>query len=204
MISLLKTLSNFVRSVVSNYKLVEPIADSTQSKSEKSELESQSAATADQKRQTALLEREIRTNRKFTLAEAIGREGGSFMKGESSIPRPLRATTRINQFITTHTQDPAGAFATTLSSWVTNDIRVSRQLDTPLVALNQVIESTLKEPTSFIEFFRQVAIAQSKLTGDRPYFQQLNQPPHPEADHTHDSIRAALVQLLQDLSADVD
>ncbi|MGB3668789.1 MAG: hypothetical protein WA984_01660, partial [Phormidesmis sp.] len=47
--------------------------------------------------QTDDLQTEIRLARKFSLAEAIGREGGSFMKGESAIPRPLRAATELNR-----------------------------------------------------------------------------------------------------------
>ena len=145
------------------------------------------------------LEREIRMERKFSLAEAIGREGGSFMKGESTIPRPLRAIAQINQFITTHLGDPTGALSTTLQTWACHDIRLSRQLDTPLVALDQIVTGLILEPTTFCEFARQVAIAQSKLTGDRPYFQLLDQPPHPDADYTHASIRAELTDLQQHL-----
>ena len=139
--------------------------------------------------------------RQFSLAEAIGREGGSFMKGESTIPRPLRAATEVNQFVTTHLADPTGPVATTLRDWVSHDIRLSRQLDTPLVALAQVVESILAEPTTLSEFARQVAIAHSHVTGDRPYFQKLNTPPHPQADHTFNSITADLTELLQQIEA---
>ena len=149
----------------------------------------------------ATLQNEIRRQRKFSLSEAIGRESGSFMKGESTIPRPLRATAQINQFINAHIKDSTSAFSTTLQSWACNDIRVSRQLDTPLVALDQMIASLLLDPTSFYEFARQVAIAHSQLTGDRPYFQQPNQPPYPKADYTHASIRAELTDLQQHLHA---
>ena len=147
------------------------------------------------------LQNEIRMQRKFSLAEAIGREGGSFMKGESTVPRPLRAIAQINQFITAHLSEPTSALSTTLQSWVCNDIRVSRQLDTPLVALDQVIESLLLEPIDFYEFARQTAIAHSQVTGDRPCFQSPNQPPHPEADYTHASIRAELTDLQQHLQS---
>ncbi len=122
------------------------------------------------------------------------------MKGESAIPRPLRATTRISQFITTHAHEPTGAFATALFTWASTDIRVSRQLDTPLIALHQIIHSLLSDPTTFCEFARQVAIAQSKITGDRPYFQQYKQPAHPEAEQTHQTIRTELTELLTHLS----
>ncbi len=147
------------------------------------------------------LQREIRAERKFSLAEAIGREGGSFMKGESAIPRPLRATNAIKQFITTHSDDPTGALATELYVWSIADIRVSRQLDTPLGALFEIVESLLSESTTFYEFARRIAIAQAKLTGDRPHFQKPNQLPLPEAEHTHDSIKQYLLDIAKQLEA---
>lgn len=146
------------------------------------------------------LQREIRQGRKFSLAEAIGREGGSFMKGESAIPRPVRAANAIKQYLNSQLVDPSSAFATTLFTWVTADIRVSRQLDTPLVALEQILESLLNESTTFYEFSRQVAIAQSHITGNRPHFQQPGRPPLPHADYTHESIKELMSELLQPLT----
>ncbi|MGD1867380.1 MAG: hypothetical protein ACFB0D_22755 [Phormidesmis sp.] len=143
------------------------------------------------------LQREIRKGRKFSLAEAIGREGGSFMKGESAVPRPVRANNAIKQFLDSQLIDTSSAFATTLFTWAKADIRVSRQLDTPLVALAQILESLLSEPTTFYEFYRQVAIAQATITGDRPHFQQPGEPPHPEADYSHKLIRTQLLELLE-------
>jgi hypothetical protein len=151
------------------------------------------------KREAKDIEREIRAKRKFSLAEAIGREGGSFMKGESAIPRPLRAANEIKQFIATFSPAPSGVLASELTLWATADVRVSRQLDTPLVALAQIVDSLLGEPIAFYEFARRVAIAQSKLTGDRPYFQQPDQPAHPEADYTHSNIRQYLLDISQHL-----
>ncbi len=138
------------------------------------------------------LQAEIRAARKFSLAEAIGREGGSFMKGESMIPRPLRATTAINQFIAAHLTDPASALSSTLQAWAKDDIRIARQLDKPLVALMQIIESILSDPATFGEFARQVAIAQSRLTGDRAIF---------SPEMTHEPIKADLTALLVRLKA---
>ena len=155
---------------------------------------------------SSAIQREIRQQRKFSLAEAIGREGGSFMKGESTIPRPLRAIAKINQFITTYLPDPTNALSTTLQAWARDDVRVSRQLDTPLVALAQIIDSVLSEPTTLCEFARQVAIAHSQLTGEnvvfpreiRPHAQRLNQPPL-EATYTYTAIKSELSTLLDRL-----
>lgn len=145
------------------------------------------------------IEAEIRATRKFSLADAIGKEGGSFLRSGSTIPRPLQAANVITHFIQTHTTEPTGAFSTTLQAWSCQDIRLSQQLDNPLNALASIIESLLGEPTSFYEFARQIAIAQSQLTGDRPYFQRPNQPPHPDADYTHDAIQSELRHLQQQL-----
>lgn len=151
------------------------------------------------------IQREIREQRKFSLAEAIGREGGSLLKGESTIPRPLRAITEINQFITTHMSDPTSALTTTLQAWAGDDIRVSRQLDTPLVALAQMVESILTQPTMLCEFARQVAIAHSQLTGDDIVFpspirprQLLNQLPR-EPAYPCTAISSELSTLLEQL-----
>ncbi|MFK8184677.1 MAG: hypothetical protein AB8B99_15005 [Phormidesmis sp.] len=145
------------------------------------------------------VEAEIRASRKFSLADAIGKEGGSFLRSGSTIPRPLQAANIITHFIQSHTSEPTGPFSTTLQLWSCQDIRLSRQLDKPLSALAEIIASLLDESTTFYEFARQIAIAHSNLTGDRPYFQAPNQPPHPDADYTHDAIRAELIRLQQQL-----
>jgi hypothetical protein len=151
---------------------------------------SQATAISPVTQQTDALQYEIRAQRKFSLAEAIGREGGSFMKGESLIPRPLRATTAINQFIVAHLKDPTSALSVTLQAWAKDDIRLARQLDSPLVALTQIIEGILNEPTTLGEFARQVAIAHSQLTGDQAIFAK---------DTTHEPIKADLLVLLAQL-----
>ena len=153
---------------------------------------------------TESITKEIRASRQFSIAEAIGREGGSFLKGESSIPRPVRAAAAVQQFINTHSIQPTGVLSTTLCTWVCNDIRLSRQLDTPLVALLQVVDSLLLGSTAFVEFGRQVAIAHSKETGDRPYFQAINQPPHPDAHYSHHRIKTELAQLQTILQAHLE
>lgn len=168
---------------------------------------SQSARTEkapEQRSYSQSLEREIRSQRKFTLAEAIGREGGSFIKDESAIPRPLRAIAQINHFIAIHSPDPNSPFSDVLKLWAKEDLRVSRHLDAPLTALTQIIQSLLNDPETFQEFFRRVAIAQSQLTGDRPYFQQPNCPPHPDAVYSHKSVKHQLSEILHKLQQDLN
>ncbi|MEM6450262.1 MAG: hypothetical protein AAF703_08115 [Cyanobacteria bacterium P01_D01_bin.105] len=141
------------------------------------------------------IEADIRATRKFSLADAIGKEGGGFLRSGSTIPRPLQATNVIDHFIQTHTREPTSALATTLQQWSHHDIRLSQRLDAPLSALAALVDALLTEPTTFYEFARQIAIAHGQLTGERPHFQQPNHPPHPDADYTHDSIRTELTHL---------
>src|SRR5258708_24802077 len=58
----------------------------------------------------AELEREIRKERKFTLAEAIGRMAGpGAMKGESPIARMQQAGVEIENWLIRHLADAGGA-----------------------------------------------------------------------------------------------
>ena len=52
-----------------------------------------------QKEQDELIKREILRERKFSIAEAIGREGGSFIKGHSPIPRLDQVISHLTVFI---------------------------------------------------------------------------------------------------------
>jgi hypothetical protein len=55
------------------------------------------------------LEREIRQERKFTLAEAIGRLAGpGAMKGESPVTRLRQAVAEIQEYLDRHLVDAAG------------------------------------------------------------------------------------------------
>ncbi|WP_448561254.1 hypothetical protein [Trichothermofontia sp.] len=60
------------------------------------------------------LEREIRAGREFSITDLIAQEGGSFLKGESPIPRPLQAEAEIRLFLERHLSDASGAIRATL------------------------------------------------------------------------------------------
>src|SRR5262245_45236130 len=83
---------------------------------------------------------EILAGRKFSLAEAIGREGGAFLKGESPLPQLLRARAEINLFIDRNLTDPAGALKAVLQTLVAaDDVYISRHLSSPLDALGEFL-----------------------------------------------------------------
>ncbi|MEO0397765.1 MAG: hypothetical protein AAF243_17525, partial [Cyanobacteria bacterium P01_A01_bin.137] len=147
------------------------------------------------------LQRRIRAERKFSLGEAIGREGGSFLK-DSQMPRPLRALTAINGLIDRYLSDRDGALQLCLKNWVKTDGRIGQYLDEPLVALQLIVTDIVEQPQILCEFARQVTVRWGKLNGERPHFQKLGEDAHPEAAYSHDSIRGVLTVLLERLSAD--
>ncbi|MEA5535194.1 hypothetical protein [Crocosphaera sp. XPORK-15E] len=151
------------------------------------------------------IQQEILSGRKFSLAEAIGREGGDFLKGESPVPKLLQATTEIKTFIAQNLQDSSGALQIILQTWVTNDeAGVSQYLNTPLDALRQLLKTILDHPELLYELVRQVDFKWGQLYDERPYFQSPGQTPHPDDEYTHESVKAMLLTLLNTLETSIN
>lgn len=134
--------------------------------------------------------------RKFSLSEAIGREGCSLLKGsQAMVPRPLRSLAVINGWIDQNLRDPNGALQACLKQWVKTDVRLGKYLDKPLVALHAMVTDIVQQPQILYEFARQVAVEWGHMSGERPYFQKPGMAPHPEAMYAHESIRDVLAEL---------
>lgn len=147
------------------------------------------------------LQREIRAERKFSLHEAIGREGGSFLKGsQAMVPRPLRALAVINKLVDQHLDDRNGALQICLKRWVKTDGRVGKYLDEPLLALRAIVSDIVLQPQTLYEFARQVAIEWGHMNGERPQFQKPGADAQADAVYSHKSIKAILDRLLKQLS----
>ncbi|CCQ58634.1 MULTISPECIES: hypothetical protein [Crocosphaera] len=146
------------------------------------------------------IQREILAGRKFSLAEAIGREGGDFLKGESPVPKLVQATTEINTFIAINLQDSSGALQAVLQTWIsTDEAGVSKNLDSPLTALKQMLDNIIDNSELLYELVRQVDFQWEKMYDERPYFQSPGQPPHPDDEYTHESVEEKLKSLLTKL-----
>lgn len=142
-----------------------------------------------------LLLKDIIESRPYSLAEAIGREGGTFLKGESTVPKLVQVITAINTFIDRNLIDPSAALQAILHQWVKGDPRVSEYKQTPLVALEKILQSVIDNPHLLYELVRQVDIKWGQMYGERPYFQQPGQVPHPNDEYTHESVRKDLLDL---------
>lgn len=147
--------------------------------------------------QNIALQREILSGRQFSFAEAIAREGGNFLKGESPVPKPLQALTAINSFIKQNLSDSSGALQAVLYDWVKSDPRVHQHLDLPLNALSEILVPIIDNQNLLHEFVRQVDCKWGQIYVERPYFQQPGQLPHPLDEYTHESVYLKLKELLK-------
>jgi hypothetical protein len=144
------------------------------------------------------LQRDMLRGRSFTLADFIAQEGGDFLKGESPVPKLLQVTTEIKQFIAANLGDSSGALQAILQIVIDEEIgKVSQNFDSPLQALRLILEEILGNRSLLYELVHRVDMQWGQMYGERPFFQQPNQSPHPEDEYTHDSVREKLTKLLE-------
>ena len=148
------------------------------------------------------IQQELRLSRPFSLADVIGQEAGSFMKGESPVPKLMQLRGEALQGLKEHLTDRHGALQSVLQRWLAADeTRLSRHLEAPINALKDLLESILASPETLYELVRQTDVTWGHLYDERPHFQRPGQAAHPDDEYTHESVRLALVDCLQRLRA---
>ena len=68
-------------------------------------------------------------------------------------------------------------------------------MQTPIVALSEILESIIDNQQLLYELVRQVDFRWSQIYDERPYFQQPGQAPHPDDEYTHESVYQKLIEL---------
>jgi hypothetical protein len=150
----------------------------------------------------AELEREIRKERKFTLAEAIGRLAGpGAMKGESPVTRMQQAEIEIRSWLTSHLLDAGGALQVVLHRRVKGSDILLNNPDQPLVVLASYCQRVLGSDYLLEELVRESDMEWGRVMGERPYFEKEGSPRHPDDPYTVESVRNALSGLLEQLAA---
>ncbi len=147
------------------------------------------------------IQRDILSGQKYSLANAIAREGGNFLKGESPVPKLVQVTTAINLFIDRNLPDSSGGLQAVLKRWVKADPIVSQNLESPLTSLEKILEKILENQELFYEIVRQADVKWGEMYEERPYFQKPGQPAHPEDEYSHESVRNKLSSLKEKLSS---
>jgi hypothetical protein len=149
----------------------------------------------------AELEREIRKERKFTLAEAIGRLAGpGAMKGESPVARMQQAGVEIETWLRSHLVDPGGALQVVLLRGVKESELLLNNLDQPLIVLGGYCQQVLRSDYLLEELVRRVDTEWGRVFGERPYFDKKGSPPDPDDPYTVASVRKTLSGLLEQLA----
>src|SRR5262245_8916461 len=149
----------------------------------------------------AELEREIRQGREFTLEEAIGRMAGpGAMKGVSPITRLQQAAAEIQEYLDRHLVDAAGALSVVLLRQVNESDLLLKSFEQPLVALAGYVRHVLGSEYALKELVREADVEWGRVFDERPYFDRDGCPPEAGDPYTLESVRAALVQLIETLS----
>jgi hypothetical protein len=161
--------------------------------------------SADEKKQRseadAELEREIRKERKFTLAEAIGRLAGpGAMKGVSPIAPMQQAGVEIETWLRYHLADAGGGLEVALLRRVKGSELLLNNYDQPLIVLAGCCQRILGSDHLLEELVRDADIEWGRVLGERPYFEKEGSPAHADDPYTVDSVRKTLSGLLEQLA----
>ena len=149
----------------------------------------------------AELEREIPKDRKFTLAEAIGRLAGpGAMKGESPVTRMQQAEVEIESWLESHLADAGGALRVVLHRHVKGSELLLNNLDQPLLVLASYCQRVLDSDYRLRELVGDADIEWRRVMGERPYFEKEGSPRHPDDPYTVESVRNALSGLFEQLA----
>jgi hypothetical protein len=149
------------------------------------------------------LEREIRKERKFTLAEAIGRMAGpGAMKGVSPVTRAQQAAVEIENWLRHHL--PAGntELEVVLLRCIKGSELLLHNFEQPLVVLAAYCQQALGSDYRLQELVRQADVEWGQVQGERPYFDQAGSPPNPDDPYTFESVRRTLTGLIEQLAAE--
>ena len=149
-------------------------------------------------REDAELEREIRSQRKFSLAEAIGRTAGDLMKGASPVTLKRQAEIEIEQFLEAHFADTEGALTVVLLRRVLeSELLLEGGCERPLAAMAGVSEQILASPARLGRFVRRVDAEWGRIYSERPFFETGEAPADPDDPYTVASVRELLTRLRQ-------
>ena len=152
--------------------------------------------TDDEDEYKRTVEREARMGRTFSLADAVGREGGGFFRGASPVPRLQQVQAELSRFVSDYVRDASGALRAVLVRQImTHDTIVAEHFDEPLAALEVILNRVLDNDARYYELVREVDAEWGRLMLERPCFQEPGEPADEDDEYTHDSVRVELLSL---------
>ncbi len=146
----------------------------------------------------AELEREIRKERKFSIAEAIGRMAGpGAMKGESPIARHEQAAVEIENWLRHNMPPGNGELEVVLFRRVKESEILLKNFAKPLFGLEACCRQIVESDYRLRELVRDADVEWGRVFGEKPYFDQDGAPPSPDDPYTIESVRAAIGTLIK-------
>ncbi len=153
------------------------------------------------KNEPAELVDEIRKGRKFSLAEAVGRQAGGNLKGASPIPSAQQLLLQIEAVLDTHLPDSEGSLTRTiLAQFSDNPPLLAQHFDDANGALIEFLNSILDTPANLAELVRQADARWGRDYDERPHFEKSGQAPDAADPYTRNGVRILLSALRHNLT----
>jgi hypothetical protein len=148
----------------------------------------------------AELEREIRKERKFTLAEAIGRMAGpGAMKGVSPITRKQQAVIEIDNWLRQHMATAEAELQVVLVRLIEGSEVLLSNYDQPLAVLAACCQRVLDSDDRLRELVREADVEWGRVFGERPRFDVAGSAPRADDPYTFESVRKTLSAIVKQL-----
>lgn len=144
----------------------------------------------------AELEREIRSRREFSVAEAIARHNSDLLKGASPVTLKRQAEFVIERYLEVRLDDTEGALRVVLRRRIRESERLlSTGYEEPLEALSGLTAGILGSEASLRRFVAAVDAEWGRIYSERPHFELPGRPADRGDPYTIASVRAALESL---------
>lgn len=148
------------------------------------------------------LEREVRSQRKFSIAEAIGRQNADLLKGASPVTLKRQAELQIEHYLESALEDPEGALQVVLLRRVRESaLLLESGYEAPLAALAGAVERLLGSEPRLQRFVTAIDAEWGRIYSERPYFEGQGRTPDRRDPYTIASVRATLASLVAELDS---
>jgi hypothetical protein len=145
-------------------------------------------------------EQDLRRGRKFSLAEALGRENADMLKGASPVARGRQVLLELEQFLETYLRDPDGSLVRTLVARLEdNPPLVARHFERPLGALVELVNQVLATDQTLVVLVRDTDARWGREYQEKPRFEKDGASPVPDDPYTRAGVREQLESLLAHL-----
>ncbi len=144
------------------------------------------------------IENDIRLRQSFSIAGAISREGGDFLKGGSPVPLVVQAQTSAKNWLRENLHDTDGALLSILFERVNDHLELfAEDPDHPLEILKKQLLEYVNSEGLLIELVRKTDVKYGQIMNERPIFQKAGEPGRIDDPYTHEGVKETLLELIE-------